>query len=144
MANYTTPETASFTAAITALPLTVAGTTYVTEKVYDGDATIDILEAGTLTNLVATDEETTVPAGEFVLSNGEFVRVESTTVLGAGEAYLYCSTTADKLTMEGEGPVGIAALRAADDEATYNLSGQKVVTGYQGIVIKGGQKVMVK
>ena len=80
------------------------------------------------------------------------------TIVGAGEAtitatfagnsdYLAGSASYKLIVTEPEpDPTGInnANADAADAEDSYNLSGQKVEEGYQGIVIKNGKKYLKK
>ena len=67
----------------------------------------------------------------------------------AGHTY-YFFCTGSKLGFFGYvftagGSAGITAAKTVSkDNAIYNLAGQKVVAGYKGIVIKNGQKVVMK
>lgn len=69
-------------------------------------------------------------------------------VLANHTYYIFC--TGSKLGFFGYvftagGSAGITAAKTVSkDNAIYNLAGQKVVAGYKGIVIKNGQKVVMK
>ena len=50
------------------------------------------------------------------------------------------------LNKEGEDPTAIRAIHVESDteDVRYNLSGQRVDSGYKGVVIKDGKKLLVR
>lgn len=91
-----------------------------------------------------------VPVGSYVLQNHDgqvgFYRVETTNsvLLGGNHAYFTpaVATQAAKINIVYPQTTGITAVKNAlnENDAIYNLAGQRVGKDYQGIVIRNGKK----
>lgn len=111
----------------------------------------DAASLGVTNKLVGVTVDTDFTAGDYILSNGTFVRGTAGT-LAAGKAYLPAAnidTSANILTFifeDGE-TTGISAverMNTTNDNVFYNLSGQRVAQPTKGLYIVNGKKVIIK
>ena len=111
----------------------------------------DAASLGVTNKLVGVTVDTDFTYGDYILSNGTFVRGTAGT-LAAGKAYLPAAnidTSANILTFifeDGE-TTGISAverMNTMNDNVFYNLSGQRVAQPTKGLYIVNGKKVIIK
>ena len=147
--------TGSTTSTITLAKVTdvPAGTGLILKKT--GSAASYNVPVGTATSLAETNklvgvtEATTFTAGDYILSNGTFIRGTAGT-LAAGKAYLPAANVtagSHELLLDFGGTTGIAemkAVRTIEDGKFYNLAGQQVATPAKGLYIVNGKKVIIK
>ena len=114
--------------------------------------TIDDPDAGT-NYLVGVTEPFALPAGNYILVDGKFVKSNGEGQLGANKAYLPADAVplispdaAKVITLDFDGDAtGINEIQKAETEgAIYNLSGMRVSKTQKGVYIMNGRKVIVK
>ena len=133
-----------------------AGKAYVMKSNSTKDITF--YNAGAATAAAATDgalkgtlsDDTTVPAGSYILSGNKWKKVVATNTVNANRAYLTLSddlkvteAPAGARAMEfvKDTPTGIQSIQTAEDnEAIYSLSGIQVKQPKRGIYVKNGRK----
>lgn len=118
-----------------------------------GSAASYNVPVGTATSLAETNklvgvtEETTFTAGDYLLSNGKFVKGTAGT-LAAGKAYLPATSVAGarEMLLDFGGTTGIHQIESAKQrvEGYYNLAGQRVAQPRKGLYIVNGKKVVIK
>lgn len=120
-----------------------------------GSAASYNVPAGSATTLAETNKlvgvttATTFNAGDYILSNGTFIKGTAGT-LAAGKAYLPASnidTSANILSLDFGGTTDIANLKAVntlENGKFYNLAGQEVAQPQKGLYIMNGKKVIIK
>jgi len=147
--------TGSTTTTITLAQVTKvpAGTGLILKKT--GSAASYNVPVGTATSLAETNKlvgvttATTFKEGDYILSNGTFIRGTAGT-LAAGKAYLPAANVpagSHELLLDFGGTTGIAemkAVRTIEDGKFYNLAGQQVATPAKGLYIVNGKKVIIK
>ena len=98
--------------------------------------------------LVATDGETVVPAGKYIMKNGEFHPLSADYAIAKGKAYLdYTAPSDAKLVIdwgEATGIIDVAGNKEHIEGVIYNLNGVRVNDSYKGIVISNGKKIIRK
>ena len=147
--------TGSTTTTITLAKVTKvpAGTGLILKKT--GSAASYNVPVGTATSLGETNKlvgvtaDTPFTAGDYLLSDGKFIRGTAGT-LAAGKAYLPAANVtagSHELLLDFGGTTGIAemkAVRTIEDGKFYNLAGQQVATPAKGLYIVNGKKVIIK
>lgn len=128
-----------------------AGTGLILKKT--GSAASYNVPVGTATSLAETNmlvgvtEATTFTAGDYLLSNGKFIRGTAGT-LAAGKAYLPATSVAGarEMLLDFGGTTGIHQIESAKQrvEGYYNLAGQRVAQPRKGLYIVNGKKVVIK
>lgn len=120
-----------------------------------GSAASYNVPVGTATTLAETNKlvgvttATTFNAGDYILSNGTFIKGTAGT-LAANKAYLPASnidTSANILSLDFGGTTDIANLKAVntlENGKFYNLAGQEVAQPQKGLYIVNGKKVIIK
>ena len=146
--------TGSTTTAITLAKVTKvpANTGLILKKT--GSAASYNVPVGTATSLAETNklvgvtEATAFTAGDYLLSDGKFVRGTAGT-LAAGKAYLPAASVsagAREMLLDFGGTTGIHQIESAKQrvEGYYNLAGQRVAQPRKGLYIVNGKKVVIK
>lgn len=146
--------TGSTTTAITLAKVTKvpANTGLILKKT--GSAASYNVPVGTATSLAETNklvgvtEATAFTAGDYLLSDGKFVRGTAGT-LAAGKAYLPAASVsagAREMLLDFGGTTGIHQIESAKQrvEGYYNLAGQRVAQPQKGLYIVNGKKVVIK
>ena len=119
-----------------------------------GSAASYNVPVGTATSLAETNklvgvtEATAFTAGDYLLSDGKFVRGTAGT-LAAGKAYLPAASVsagAREMLLDFGGTTGIHQIESAKQrvEGYYNLAGQRVAQPRKGLYIVNGKKVVIK
>lgn len=119
-----------------------------------GSAASYNVPVGTATSLAETNklvgvtEATTFTAGDYLLSDGKFVKGTAGT-LAAGKAYLPAASVsagAREMLLDFGGTTGIHQIESAKQrvEGYYNLAGQRVAQPRKGLYIVNGKKVVIK
>ena len=102
-----------------------------------------------INKLVGVTEAKAFTAGDYLLSDGKFVKGTAGT-LAAGKAYLPASNIdagANILSLDFGGTTDIANLKAVntlENGKFYNLAGQEVAQPQKGLYIVNGKKVIIK
>lgn len=143
----------------------VAGKAYVFKSTDDQDVTFTKTGSDdNLTSPLATTSglvgsftaATAVPAGSYILSNGNWLKAGTDNTVNAYRAYLTlddalvvpATVSAKVMTFALGGTTGIQNVSQAQQTAVngkiYNLSGREVSKGYKGLVISNGKKIIVK
>lgn len=104
-------------------------------------------------NLLQAGDGTTVFDGEsydyILASDGKFYQIKGGTTVAVGKAYLHLDSAPGvrslvvKLDNEATGIESVDS-EAADAEAIYNVSGQRVAKAVKGLYIVNGKKVIIK
>lgn len=115
-------------------------------------ASPEIQQSSTVGALTGVYAETVVPEGSYVLQNQDGVvafyqvTVGSNILAPAYCAYLTADATAPSKLSLNLGDVtaikGVSTQANGNADAIYNLSGQRVDSSYQGIIIKNGKKYL--
>ena len=116
------------------------------------DATDDVTD----NVLVGVTVDTPVPAGSFVLMNGEkgvgFYKAANEFTVGANTAYIealpqqarmFIAINFDDVTTGTQGIEGVATVKMNTGEI-YNLQGQRVTKAAKGLYIINGKKMVIK
>jgi len=110
-----------------------------------------IADGGEATSaLVGVLEATKVPAGSYVLMNGEqgvgFYKTASEFTVGANTAYLPATSTARSfIGFDGESSTGISAVESSVlSTEVYDLQGRRVAQPTKGLYIMNGKKTVVR
>lgn len=91
-----------------------------------------------------------LPDTYYGFNGGEFKRVDASAndvTIPSYKAYLKVSNSSDAkfaFVFEDDEATGIKYIRTQNDDAIYNLSGQRVDKTYRGIIIKNGVKIFKK
>ena len=146
--------TGSTTTTITLAQVTKvpAGTGLILKKT--GSAASYNVPVGTATLLAETNKlvgvtsATSFTAGDYLLSDGKFIKGTAGT-LAAGKAYLPAANVtagAHELLLDFGGTTGIQQVESANIkiEGYYNLNGQRVAQPTKGLYIVNGKKVIMK
>lgn len=136
---------------VTAVP---AGTPLVLVGTADTEYTVPVAASATApeTNLLVAGDGTKEFTGEtydyILASDGKFYQISGGTV-AVGKAYLHLDSAPGvrslvvKLDNEATGIESVDS-EAADAEAIYNVSGQRVAKAVKGLYIVNGKKVIIK
>ena len=102
---------------------------------------------GTNIDFVGTYARTTVPGGDYFISNGVLYKSTGEANISAFRAYLHPKNGNEVKLFIGDTPTSIDAihgLEIVNDGAIYDLSGKRVNKAAKGIYIINGKKVMMK
>ena len=113
-----------------------------------------VADGGSATSaLVGVLEATEVPAGIYVLMNGEegvgFYKTTTTFTVGANTAYLPAQTTGTArsfIGFDGESSTGISLVENSElrTESCFDLQGRRVAQPTKGLYIMNGKKTVVR